>query len=341
MDGLSNAALMQKPEWVAGDGWSGQTGRDGSAQGAASTQGSGGRVKTALFPSAAATCFFGVAINAGVQGVVNGATVHLGFVRSLAIEPCINLNASGFWDLRLNSGAGTVLATSSGHAPVNTGEWHHYQFKVICHPSAGTFLMKMDGVTVINYTGQTALSVAGSVEGVRVQVSGTTGNTYDDMWACDAVDATATQGRPNNDFLGDLRIAALIPTGDGASVQWTPSTGTTHATLVDEVPPNTTDFVSSNVAGQRDLYNVTDLSGSVVSVYGLRVGHYSQKTDAGARSVNPLVREPDATVTVQATQALTTTYLPYWAPTLYLKPHAGGVFTPSDVNATQVGVELV
>src|SRR5438874_4400491 len=51
--------------------------------------------------------------------------------------------------------------------------------------------------------------------------------------------------------------AVLVPTSDGNYTQWTPSTGTTHFTLVDESACNgTTDYNSTATNGNRDSYGV-------------------------------------------------------------------------------------
>ncbi len=52
--------------------------------------------------------------------------------------------------------------------------------------------------------------------------------------------------------------AALLPTAEGSNLAWTPSTGTTHFTLVDEAACNgVTDYVSVNTVGTRDSYQVS------------------------------------------------------------------------------------
>ena len=64
-------------------------------------------------------------------------------------------------------------------------------------------------------------------------------------------------------LIGSYAFAAttssLVPTADGFYTQWTPSTGTSHFALVDEAPCNSTDSVSTTVAGNRDSY-ATDIS---------------------------------------------------------------------------------
>ena len=53
----------------------------------------------------------------------------------------------------------------------------------------------------------------------------------------------------------------LLPRGDGNFTQWTPSTGTTHNTLVDDSSCNgTTDYNSTTVVGNRDSYIVSTSS---------------------------------------------------------------------------------
>lgn len=49
----------------------------------------------------------------------------------------------------------------------------------------------------------------------------------------------------------------LLPSSDGAYLQWTPKTGSTHYTMVDESSCNgTTDYNSTNTVGNRDSYGV-------------------------------------------------------------------------------------
>ncbi|MFM2339527.1 MAG: hypothetical protein RLZZ360_163 [Candidatus Parcubacteria bacterium] len=65
-------------------------------------------------------------------------------------------------------------------------------------------------------------------------------------------------------FLLQAGIAAaattgtLLPTTDGINASWTPKTGTTHYTMVDETACNgTTDYVSETTVGERDSYQVS------------------------------------------------------------------------------------
>ncbi len=51
---------------------------------------------------------------------------------------------------------------------------------------------------------------------------------------------------------------SILPSSDGTYLQWTPKTGTTHYTMVDESTCNgTTDYNSTNTVGNRDSYGVS------------------------------------------------------------------------------------
>lgn len=52
--------------------------------------------------------------------------------------------------------------------------------------------------------------------------------------------------------------AALLPVADGVHTSWTPKSGTTHYTMVDESACNgATDYVSETTVGERDSYRVS------------------------------------------------------------------------------------
>ena len=62
--------------------------------------------------------------------------------------------------------------------------------------------------------------------------------------------------RFNNDFLGNVKVVPLFPSGDTATLQWTPSTAGTHYTLVNETKDNDdTSYVEDATSGQVDLWN--------------------------------------------------------------------------------------
>ncbi len=339
-DGFDNVATIIRPEYTNNPAVA-FTGRTGVANHAMGLTALGGSRVLAL-PVAAATCVVGVGMSlSGIQAngyTGNGnplqfqtavGTTGLSLTFDAAFRPQIRLATTG-----------TVLATGTDPAPT-PNVWFHVQVKVRLHTSTGICEVKINGTTVINYSGQTAAAAASCTSIVfgNPSTGGSSAQVlFDDLYVCDIIDATATQGRPNNDFLGDLAVVTLLPTAAGASTGWTPSTGSNFA-AVDDPAPNTTDYVSAlaSTTGTRDLYEVTDLV-SVVTVYGLRVGTYSQKTDAGAANIKTVLRESGGGVTLSGAKALSTTFSPLYGDLVCLKS-GGGLWSASDVSAMQAGME--
>lgn len=265
-----------------------------------------------------------------------GATTHL----------TVGFDATRRLTLRLGGVAGTLLATATDPFPDAT--WRHVQISATIADSGGNVVVKVEGVEVINYTGDT--KNAGTATTIdRLAMDGDTsgggaGTNWSDLWVCDAVDATATQGRPNNTFLGDLKVAVMFPAGDGAVNSWVGSDGNSVSNylLVDEISPNATDYVGSATPGARDLYALPDLDASATDVYALRTHSYVAKSDAGAASVKPILRQSDGTVTDDlAPFVLSTTWSDLHGPIRTVKPGTTTPWTKADVNGLQVGVEVV
>lgn len=305
----------------------------------AMTNNSGAAMSLTLPGSAKKTIGFGYyLISGGLANVANapvqictdtGATAHL----------TVNFDTAGHITLRRGGTSGSIIATSTQLFDVTV--WRYIEVQATIADSGGRCVVRVDGVTWIDYTGDTRnAGTSVLIDTFKFGGQGIAQNFWDDMYVLNDTDDTSVTGRPDTDFLGDVKVETLLPNGDGASLQWTPSTGTTHSTLVDEpLPANTTDYVSSATDGQRDLWTLSDLSAGAAQVFAVRSGMYAAKSDAGAASIKQLVRENSGTVTAETTaQPVSTTYAAYWGTLRRGKP-GGGAWSVADVNALQVGVE--
>jgi hypothetical protein len=345
-DGCFEGSVQVRPDWAGVWGGTNQVGRDGTTAGAAAAVNGG--VNTLTLPTPATTCIVGCGIfvnNSGVLGNTTLASIPWQFFRGATLELVAVINSSGFIEVRRSSATGTLLGTTSGHSPITAtpGPWFHVAFKVVLHSSAGSVVVQVNGVTVLTVTGAATAGTTGDVTKIAFGNGSNAGSNriwWDDIYVLDGVDDTATSGRADNDFLGDVKVAALIPAANGDSSQWTCSTGTNHAALVDESPPNTTDYVTDSVSGHLDLNTLGDLSGTAQAVYAVQQAIYAAADDAGAIGVKPSLKE-NSTVTDQATQTLTgTTYGIKYAAMLKNRPSDGGQWSVSDVNALQAGVKV-
>ena len=225
---------------------------------------------------------------------------------------------------------------------LTVGTTYYIEWKVTIANSiaANSCKVRIGGVDAITVaTGQdlqdSGVSTATQVRLGNVSSSGSMGgSTYiDDFYVCDQT------GSVNNDFLGDVRVDTLLPNGEGTHLDYTPSTGTTHYTLVDETAPNTTDYNESGTAGHRDSYQMTNLTAASGGIKGVQVLAAALKDDVGARSIKVGVRS-GGTTTVGTTQALATTQA-YYTAVHETDPATTAAWTESGINAVESAVETV
>lgn len=86
----------------------------------------------------------------------------------------------------------------------------------------------------------------------RLKGFGITASTrHDDVYLRDPDGETFGQS-----FWGAEKTFAIVPDADAAPLNWTPSSGTDHFSLVNEIPPdNGATYVESNTVNQKDQYS--------------------------------------------------------------------------------------
>ncbi len=164
------------------------------------------------------------------------------------------------------------------------------------------------------------------------QAGGPDGGTssIDDVYICDDTGAHC------NTFLGDIKVLDFLPTSDGDLTDWTPSTGSTHYTLVDETTPNTTDNISSVVVTNTDLFHFQSVS--AISLYALQIVHTVKTASGGANTIASASKISGA-VYIADNLEVPATYQPR-INILEVNPATGLPWTGAQVNASQFGVKL-
>lgn len=203
------------------------------------------------------------------------------------------------WDLsdksitaHLGAGPGGTLLGATANNVWQLDVMSYYEIKVVIHDSAGSIEIRKDGAAspILSVSGIDTKN--GGVNGLIDRVDYRCGVSnflpfMDDMYICNAVDGTASQGLPNDDFLGDVKVYASSPSGNGNSSQLVGSDGnsTDNFQLVDEkATANDSDYVQSATAGEKDTYATEDLAPAAATVFGLAYHIRALKSDAGAIS---------------------------------------------------------
>lgn len=239
----------------------------------------------------------------------------------------------------VNVGTGAV-GTSTFTLTPNT--WHYIEWKVIIGNSiaADSCVVRVDGVVRLNVAaGQDLQNTANATASVfRIGTNSSPGGTisYDDLYILDQ-----TGPAPLNDFLGDVRVACLFPSGVGNNTQWTPDSGANWQ-QVDEATIGlaSTDGVESTQAGNTDTYQFSDMPTNVDTIYGIQqVAFATLEADGGYREL-AMVCDSGGTVSVGSNTnpvevPFATTRI------LTTDPATGAAWTKSGVDAAQFGQRIV
>jgi hypothetical protein len=319
------------------------TGANGPRNGSYHLNSNGNNSGLVLNLPATAKKTFGMAYSGSV-GWNNGTHFVIQMCSDAGVtgHVCITIDAAGHFQLRRGGPTGTILATST--LVFTPSVWHYVEMSLTVDDATGTCIVRVDSVEWINFTGDTRNAGTSTlIDGVRFYGANNIGYEpkIDDIYATNGTDDTATTGRPDNAFLGDIKVEPLYPNGNGASSQWVGSDADSvnNYLLVDEAGvPNTADYVGTATDGNRDLYDLFPVSAGTATVLALRPNVYAAKSDAGSAAIKMLIRESSGTVTAEAAQALSVSYQPYYGLMRTTKP-SGGAWTVAEVNALQVGLE--
>lgn len=277
------------------------------------------------------TMIIGVRIN---PESIDSALLHFRNFTNNAIHIALVLNGASKIAIKRGGVNGTTIGLGSISVPTN--QYSYLEVKVVISSTIGSVEVRLNGATVpdvivsgINTQTGASPNIEQFVLGADATYAGAC--SYNDLYVCDM------SGTINNNFLGDIRIDTLIPNGDGFYQQFTPSQGSQHHPLIDEILPDITDFLSSSTTGQKETVFVTDI-GTVNSIKAVQVNNYVQKSDAGLAQARNLLRSDSVDVN-GATVALSTN--PFYISTIFETTPASVAWTQTTVNAVEIGLENV
>jgi hypothetical protein len=281
---------------------------------------------TKALPSTYSTLFVGFAFQMSAVGTQTFWAIMAGATSTLQLQ------LDGSNHIVVKNSSGTTIAT--GTTVLNTATWYFIEIKLVVNGASGSVIVNLNGVAEITVTtgnfGSTNVDHIG-----YSRPSGTTGQTasFDDIYCVDT-----TGSSPRNTFLGDVRVATIYPTADGAHTAWTPNSGTTHFTQVDEVQADgDTTYVSDSTPGDIDSYTFGDID-TGATVYGVQTNLYARKDDANTRQIAPVIRQSGSD-NVGTTVTLSSSYVDYTQ--IYNQDPTSSDWTPTTVNADEFGVKEI
>lgn len=232
------------------------------------------------------------------------ATMIIGFSLKTTVGnsiPFYIVGSSGnntFWFTINTNGTITVTGgtTWTSTLTVNLNAWYYFEVKVkVANSPNGFFELRVDDQTYVSATGVDTANQSADISFFRIGAANTATFRYDDIYVCNNVDATTTQGYANNDFLGPIRVYTLYPSGAGFHSDFTPS-GTSYSANnwenVDEVgyPNDDTDFNYAPSGIHNDSFTMTSLPADVYEVRAVQSNLRAKKDDVGSRQIKATIR---------------------------------------------------
>jgi hypothetical protein len=134
--------------------------------------------------------------------------------------------------------------------------------------------------------------------------------------------------------LHEQRILVLHPNADTATKEWTPSTGTTNYTCVNDILMESTTYVSAPSSGVADEYDLEDLTIPAAAINGVQITSYTYKSDSGVCLVQQGV-DSGGTISMSAdlapSQTGTISHTPF-----VLDPNGNIPWTQASVDALKL-----
>jgi len=259
-----------------------------------------------------------------------------------AQEQChlnIDRQAGVGYDLQLKTGATLIDETV---VTLDFDIWYYIELKCECIAS-GAYELRVNGVTAFSGTGASlnesgltgadtfGMEFLGGFKSARFFL--------DDLYVLDG------SGAVNNDFIGSQTIEGIGVTADGATNNWTNDAG--GGSNYDQVNDSTTAHDESGVGGtvssgtlaQEDLYTMSDLESLTGSIAAVQFNLRAAVASAGTRNVLFKVKTGASGSASAGTSPVSDTVFKNIPQVMETNPSTAAVWTISDVNDTQLGVE--
>ncbi len=253
---------------------------------------------------------------------------------SNSIYPMLVLDAD-FFRSRLNITNGSVTGSTSGGS-LRVNQWYLIEVYFKLDAVAGAIQVKIDGVSEYSYAGNTRQSYPASVQDVYGYAAGSV-MYWDDLALND------TSGGSDNSWCGDGYVECLIPDGNGDRSDLLGSDGNKvdNYLQVDEVPSDgDTTYNESSTAGEYDLYALGAFDGTNKTIRRMFVDARARSTGAVGDQCKLIVKTGGSIYKSSAIN-LGSNYNRQVGTDYLVNPNTGIAWTDADLDALQVGMEVV
>lgn len=275
--------------------------------------------------------------NIALSYATGGTTVISGFTLRDTTNNQVGVFIRNGGDIIVTNGAGngTILYTSSQIIPNGGSTWHHFQFKIVINNTTGSVECRMDGATTDNFNATGLNTRNGSTNsyvnnGLFAGAATGIGSTslWDDWYIFN------DQGATPNNWAGQVRCFSYYPNAD-TTVTWTPNSGVTNFSRVNQVYDADTTYVSTSTATNVDKYGLAALPSIPVQILNVQTRLVGRMDDAGPHTVSSRLWSGSSTVD-SASMTCSSTYQQVWKNNL-VDPATSAAWVASTLSTLSVG----
>lgn len=226
-------------------------------------------------------------------------------------------------------------AVTLGTSPiaVTANSYAYVEIAVRLHPSAGSIVVHVDRVEVLNLPNVNTVNSGGGYFTLMGFRGAGDGNDVDDVYVCDP-----TGPAPWNALLGDCQVDARRPIAAGANTGWLPTGGPNWQNVVDTAPDADATYNTATLVGAVDTYKLEPVPIGVATILGVQHNLNLRKTDTAACIVAPVVCLSGVNYVSdhQFSPALAFAYARHLQS---VNPATGRLWIVGDFNAAEFGVK--
>ncbi len=212
--------------------------------------------------------------------------------------------------------------------------WYWIEFKVKCNDTIGTYELRVGETDVASDTGVDTKAGSNNYhDNVRLTTSTAATNRYDDFYICDGA------GAVNNDFLGNVSVTTLFPSGAGFTTDFTPSAGANYENVDEQLIDEDSTYNESSTSGHKDTYAYGNVGAGLSNIKGLQINTLCRETDVTSYSLVTPIRS-NATDYDDSAQLIGTTDYVFKRRVAELDPNTSAAWLEAAVNAAEFGIKV-
>jgi hypothetical protein len=269
-----------------------------------------------------------------------GANFRVPYIRSGGSEVCDVSYLSGYFHAHCN---GNTFSNIKSFA---SGVWYLIEIYIKIDDSSGRFIVKIDGNTVVDFSGDTKPGTITTVD--NIYYGSANGGDYFAMDDLAINNTDNSDGKNDNSWCGDGIVVRLAPSGSSATTNnWLNSgsvSGSANYLYVDEYPAdgNTTyTYASASSTGLQTQFALSNFTIAGTTITRVFAEGRAKKTSANSYGVKIGDLASGGTDVMSGSQVLSVgAYTRILGNEQRVNPVTSASWTTADVNGLELVLEI-